>query len=204
VARLYPILAFLAALFIGLPVSAADGSGPKADDDARAACLRPSRFVKIGQLSDHDAAAIVMCNGGSGEGSSVRFFVNFGPQLGGTVYLGEVAGGNLMSVFFDGGYAYVTSALHGPMLNAAGIATNDPSACNQCYTRMLVQRVAARETSESPGPLLIDEGITVINLTDTLDYRRQARGALYKQSAMFGGKVLRSKDFVRSVKSSAP
>jgi hypothetical protein len=156
--------------------------------------------VKTGQLSGHGAAALVICNGGSGAGSSVRLFVNFGPQTGGTVDLGEIVGGNLMNVFFAGGYAYVTSALHGPMFTAAGIPTNDRSACNQCYTHMLVQRLSTREHVESPGPLLTDDGIAIIHLSGGPNYRREAQAAYYKTTATFGDKLLRSKEFIHAAK----
>lgn len=187
----------VATILSGLLLTIAKASPPTGPyEEAISTCTVRSEFVKTGQLSGHGAAALVMCNGGSGAGSSVRLFVNFGPQMGGTMYLGEISGGNLMNVFFAGGYAYVTSALHGAMFAADGTPTNDRSACNQCYTRMLVERLSTREHAESPGSLLLDNGIAIIDLSGTADYRRVAQTAYYKATAIFGGKLLRSKAFI--------
>lgn len=187
--------AVLISLLIVVPLLSS-ASNPSAYVDAINTCVKPSGFVKVGQLSGHGATATVACNGGSGAGSSVELTVNFGPQIGGTVDIGEVTGGNLMSAFFAGGYAYITSALHGSMFTDSGIETHDPSACNQCYTLMLVQRVSTREHYDSPGPLLIDRGIAIIKLLPTSDYRREAETAYFKATAFFDGRELTSRSFL--------
>jgi hypothetical protein len=174
------------------PVGASAGAVVGPYEASIFACVRPLEFVKKGQLSGHGAVALVMCNGGSAAGSSVKLFVNFGPQRGGTVYLGEMFGGDHMNVFFAGGYAYVTSALHGP--------DGDPSACVQCYTMMLVQRVSTREQIESPGPLLVDGGITIVQLSSKSDYQVQAQTGQYKSSTFFGNERLQSSKFITAAK----
>ena len=209
IALLAAILAFT------FPATSSPASAIGPSDDAIAACAhfnpttgqflpaRPSQFVKIGRLSGHDAAALVMCNGGSGAGSSVLLFVNFGAQVGGTRYLGEIVGGNQMNVFFAGDYAYVTSALHGPMFTPAGKETHDSSACNQCYTRMLVQRLSTREglrqhsMSQNPGPLIKDNGIAIVDVSGKSNYRYYAEHADFKASVLWDGKLLLSKQLIR-------
>ena len=161
--------------------------------DAIKACVKPGQSVKTGIMSGQDATAMIQCNGGSGAGSSIKFYLNFGPQNGGTIYAGEVVGGSHMNVFFSGGYAYVTSALHSSDIK-------DSSACEQCYTLMLVQRLSTREHFESPGPLLVDNGIDIIRLGPSEDYKREARQAYYKATQIFDNRDLRSRDLVKSGK----
>ncbi len=174
--------------------SAGDAAQRDAYAEATATCTAPSEFVKTGTLGGHDAVAIVLCSGGSGLGSSVRIFVNFGAQNGGTADLGEISGGDHVNAYFAGGSLYVTSALHGAMLDASGTATGDESACNQCYTRMLVQRIGTRGRVASIGPPLIDGGIAVIALSQTEDYRRQIRQATFSPTATFEAEVVKWSD----------
>jgi hypothetical protein len=80
------------------------------------------------------------------------------------------------------------------------LPTNDNSACNQCYTRMLVQRLSTLEHIKSPGPLLVDNGIAIIEVSDTSNYRREVQKAYYKATASFGEKLLHSKEFIRAAR----
>jgi len=167
--------------------------GADPNSDAITACVKPGQSVKTGIMSGQDATAMIQCNGGSGAGSSIKFFLNFGPQTGGTVYAGEVVGGSHMNVFFSRGYAYVTSSLHSRNIE-------DSSACEQCYEQMLVQRLSTRERFESPGPLLVDKGIAVIRLRRADDYKRKARHAYFRSSQLFDKRELRSGSLIRKAK----
>lgn len=188
--RLFVAMASLAIFATAVqPASAAD-----ANADAIDSCVKTGQNVKSGKMTGVDATGMIQCNGGSGAGSSVKLYLNYGPQNGGTQYAGEVAGGDHLNVFFSGGFAYVTSALH------SGVK-NDPSTCEQCYNLMLVQKLSTRENADAPGPLLVDHGIDIIRLSDSVDYKKVARDGYFKAQRNFGNGDIRS---AKLLKAAAP
>lgn len=174
-------------------IASSEPTGPW--KDAVKACYADGGFVKTGRMSGLYAVALVMCGGGSTAGLEVHIFVQGRDCPGcGTYDLGEVSGGDHMSVFFAGGYAYVTGALH----DFAGPRPPRSGECMQCYTHMLVHRLTAQTSTDQDRKVFVDKGIAVVDVSETSDYRYNAQHADFAPTARFVSEALRSADLIKS------
>jgi hypothetical protein len=174
----------------------ARSSPPAAENDAIQTCVSDGGFVKIGRMSGLYAMAVVIGCGGSSAGLGVRLFVQSRECPGcGTYDLGTVDGGDHVSLFFAGGYAYVTSALHD--FSGSALRLGD---CEQCYTHMLVSRLAVRsDPGDKTRKILVDRGIAVVELAQRSDYRHEVERAHFASTARFVNKVLTSAEFIKKI-----